>query len=348
MSGAASLHPAVAVGVEARQVHDAALVVDLHCDLLLASYFLRWDWGRRHRENPLPGAPLLGHCDIPRLRAGNIGAMALGIVVNPLRRASAPAAVGSDFDRMERELARFPADLALARTSQGIQAARRQGRIAVFAGLEGAHGLNGSIEHLPAWKARGLGYVGLAHFTANKACRPMTGWGSSASLGLTDHGRELVDACNDLGITVDVAHVNKPGLLEVCARSRAPVICSHSACTAVHRSPRGIDDAQIQAVARTGGVVGIIFVTPFIGRGGVEAVCDHLEHIRRLVGIEHCALGSDWEGFALYPRDLCSADRLPVLTEALLRRGWSADDIHRFYGGNALRVLAGVEAAGRR
>ncbi|MDP6935697.1 MAG: membrane dipeptidase, partial [Myxococcota bacterium] len=328
---------------EAHEVHQSALVVDLHCDLLLTTHFTGWNWTRRHRPNPLPGAPLMGHTDLPRLRDGNIGCMALGMVVSPLRRRSGPRAIHRYLDMLHRQVERAPDSLEIACSSQAIRTARQRGRIACFAGLEGAHALNGQLDELPALKARGLGYVGLAHFTGNAACRPMVGWGSNDHSGLTDFGRELVDELNRLGIAVDVAHVNRPGLIEVCARSPVPVICSHTACTAVHRSPRGLDDAQLRAIADTGGVVGVIFVTPFIGPGGLEAVVAHLNHLRRTIGVEHAALGTDWEGFALYPRDLNSADKLPLLTDALLRDGWTPQEILAVYGDNFLRALAELE-----
>jgi membrane dipeptidase len=329
----------------AGEVHDAALVVDLHCDLLLTTQFLRWDWTRQHRPNPLPGGALMGQCDIPRMKAGNVGCLGLGLVVNPLRRRSAPAAVYRDLDRLQRVVSSAPADLAIATSPQAIRTARSRGQIACFAGLEGAHGLNGSIEELPRMQAQGLVYVGLAHFTRNKACRPMVGWGAKAAAGLTDHGRELVDACNRLGLVVDVAHVNRAGLLETCTRSTAPVICSHTACVAVHSSPRGLDDAQIEAVAKTGGVIGVIFATPFIGRGpGVQQVVAHMDHIKRLVGIEHVALGTDWEGWVIYPEALSSAEKLPALTQGLLQHGWTAEEVHAAYGENFLRVLGEVQA----
>jgi membrane dipeptidase len=328
----------------AREVHDAALIVDLHCDLLLTSYFLRWNWSRQHRYNPIPGSPLMGQCDIPRLQAGNVGCLGLGLVISPLRRRSAPRAVFSDLDRLHRIVAAAPDALSIATTPQGIRAARAQGRIACFAGLEGAHGLAGRLDDLPEMQRRGLTYVGLAHFTRNAACRPMVGWGSNKHAGLTDYGRDLVDACLRHGLVVDVAHVNKAGLLETCARSPVPVICSHTACTAIHRSPRGLDDEQLTAVARTGGVIGVIFATPFIGPGGVDAVVQHMDYIRRTQGIEHVALGTDWEGWVVYPRALDSADKLPALTEGLLGAGWSADEIHAAYGGNFLRVLGHVQA----
>jgi membrane dipeptidase len=332
------------ISAEAQAVHDQALIIDLHCDLLLTDFFLGWDWRRRHRNNPLPGAALMGHCDLPRFQEGNVGCLALGVVVSPLRRASGPAAIRADLEKMHRRADESPEVLAVACSAQGIRTARERGRIACFAGLEGAHGLNGRLDDLAGFREQGLGYVGLAHFTANQACRPMVGLGSSQTVGLTDFGRALVDELNRVGIVVDVAHVNKPGVLEVCARSKAPVICSHTACTAVHKSPRGVDDEQVRAIAGTGGVIGVIFVTPFIGPGGVEAVVAHLEHIRRLVGVEHCAIGTDWEGWAVYPDGLDSAEKLPLLTEALLRRGWSAEDIFAAYGGNFLRVMQAAQA----
>lgn len=329
------------ISAEAEEIHAKALIIDLHCDLLLTDFFTRLNWGKRHR-NPLPFAPLMGHCDIPRLKEGNIGGLALGLVTNPLRRRSGPAAISRCLDRMDRAIALHPTSLIRATTPQDIRAARGRGQIACFAGLEGAHGLDGRLELLAGYQARGLVYVGLVHFTANWAARPMVGLGGSQTAGLTDAGRELVDALNTLGILVDVAHLNPPGVFEVCERSAAPVICSHTACTAVHRSPRCIDDAQIKAIADTGGVIGVIFVPAFIGPGGVDAVVAHLNHIRAIAGIGACAIGTDWEGWAYYPSDLSSADKMPRLTEALLQAGWTAEEILAAYGGNFMRVLGAV------
>lgn len=328
------------VSGEARAIHASALIVDLHCDLLLPTFFYGWDWRQRHGPNPLPGAPLFGHCDLPRLRAGNLGCLALGVVVNPVwgcRRQ-----IDVDLDRMHAEAARSPELMEIAGTAAAIRAARARGRVACFAGLEGAHALQGRLDDLPRLRERGLRYVGLVHFTRNAACRPMVGWGARREEGLTDHGRALVDELGRLKILVDLAHVNEGAFRETCARTRVPVICSHTAANSVYRSPRGIDDALLRAVADTGGVVGVIFVTPFIGPGGARQAARHLDHIKRTVGIQHTALGSDWEGFSLYPAELDSAEKLPNLTQALLELGWSAEDIHAAYGGNALRVFETV------
>lgn len=327
----------VPLSAEARAVHDAALIVDLHCDLLIPTRLLGWDWGRRHARNPLPGAPLFGHVDLPRLREGNVGCLALGVVVAPWFEGR--RAVARELARMHAQVRAHPDALEVCGTAQAVRGSRSRGRIACFAGLEGAHGLEGRLDDLPFLREAGLRYVGLAHFTKNEACRPMVGWGADNAAPLTDFGRELVDALGDLGLLVDLAHVGRAAAIEAARRARGPVLVSHTACTAVHASPRGIDDDVIRAVADTDGVVGVIFVEPFIGRGGIAQVVRHLEHLRRTVGVRHAALGTDWEGFALYPRDLAAADQLPALTEALLRAGWSAEEIHAVYGENFLRVM---------
>lgn len=327
------------ISADAREIHQQALIIDLHCDLLLTSHFLGWDWNKQHRPNPFPQAPLFGHCDIPRLKAGNVGCMALGIVTNPLRGRSGPSAIRQDLTQLQKEIAHAQGQLVLAQSAQAIRSAQAAGKIACFAGLEGAHGLDGHIQDLPEFRSLGLSYVTLCHFSRNAVCSPMVGWGADNDAPLSPFGRDLVRALNDLEILVDLAHVGRAAFLEAAKLSNKPVICSHSAAKAVWNSPRGIDDAQIRAVAESDGVVGIIFVTPFIGPGGAAQVAAHLDHVRRLVGLRHCALGTDWEGFALYPKELDAADKLPNLTQALLDIGWKPEDILAAYGENFLRVI---------
>jgi membrane dipeptidase len=136
--------------------------------------------------------------------------------------------------------------------------------------------------------------------------------------------------------------VGKAAFLEAAKRSRHPAICSHTACRSVFSTPRAIDDDMLRAVADTDGVVGVIFVAPFVGPGGVAQVVRHLDHIRRTVGVRHAALGTDWEGFAFYPSALDSAEKLPALTQGLLDAGWDPEEILAMYGENFLRVIGAV------
>jgi membrane dipeptidase len=333
------MEPQKMISKEALEIHQRALIVDLHCDLLLSSYFLGWDWQKRHAPNPLPTAPLFGHCDLPRLKEGNVGCVAMGIVTSPHRKKSGPLAIEHDLKQLSIEIARSQGNLVLAGNAQEILTARQSGKTACFAGLEGAHGLNGSLDRLGDFYQKGLRYVTLCHFTRNEACSPMVGLGADNQAPLTSFGHSLVEALNELHILVDLAHVGKQAFLDAAARSKKPVICSHSAMRGVWNSPRGIDDEQLKAVAEKDGVVGVIFVIPFIGPGGAAQVAAHMDYIKKKVGIRYCALGSDWEGFAFYPSELASAEQLPNLTQALLELKWTPEEILAVYGENFLRVV---------
>jgi membrane dipeptidase len=324
------------MSVSAAELHRDAVFIDLHCDLLLTTTLTGWDWGKRHRPNPFPGAPLMGHVDIPRLRDGGVDALGLGLVTLP---GQGPRALRRQLDLMDERIARHPDHLALATTAEEITACKSEGRIACFPGLEGVHCLKGQLDLVPELAARGLAYAGLVHFHRNWAAAPMVGWGADPDRPLTPAGRALVASLRAQRILVDVAHLNQAGLVEVCESSDVPVICSHTACNAVHQSPRGLDTLALEAIASTGGVIGVIFVSFFLGRGGLDQVVRHLRHIKDTVGADHCAIGTDWEGFALYPEALNSAEKLPALTDALVADGWTGAEIRKAYGENFLRVL---------
>ncbi|MEE2751589.1 MAG: membrane dipeptidase [Myxococcota bacterium] len=330
------------ISEEGALLQEEAFFVDLHCDLLLTTVLTGWQWDRLHRPNPLPGAPLMGHVDIPRLKAGGVNGLGLGVVTLPFM---GKKAIEYQVDLFEKRLAKHDTDLGLARTAADMLHLQQSGKIACFLGLEGVHSLHGDWSTLPDLAKRGLLYTGLVHVTRNQAASPMVGWGANPDRRLTPLGRDLVETLHTNQILVDVAHLNRAGLFEICESSPLPIICSHTACNAVHGSPRGLDPDALKAIANTGGVIGVIFVSFFIGRGGIQQVVRHLEHIRNTAGIEACAIGTDWEGFALYPGDLDSAEKLPRLTQALLDAGWSISDIKKAYGENFLRVVKAVRGS---
>ncbi|HEY2731941.1 MAG TPA: membrane dipeptidase, partial [Polyangia bacterium] len=159
--------------------------------------------------------------------------------------------------------------------------------------------------------------------------------------GLTDRGRALVRACNDAGIFLDVSHASRKTFWDLHERSTTPVFSSHSGAAGVHPHPRNLDDDQIRAVASRGGIVGVIFVSPYLGGPfcDLDRVVDHVEHVAKVGGEDCVALGSDFDGFMILPRGLRDAADLPRLTELLWRRGWREPQLGKFLGGNALRYL---------
>ena len=332
----------VNVSEEALALHHEALVIDLHVDTLLVSHWTGYRFDRRH-VNLLPRSAYVWHADIPRMKEGGLGAVALGVVVSPTRKRSAPAAALVDLERMQTWAKSSPDDLVFCGTAELVEQAHAAGRIACFAGIEGAHALGGSLDILPRFRRTGARYLGLAHFSRNDACYPAMGWRSSRSKGLTDFGRALVDELNRLHITVDLAHVNRPGFLEAVRRSTAPVIVSHTGVSGVHRHWRNIDDEQIRAVADRGGAIGVIFSPRFLGRGpqarSASAIVRHIQHLVAIGGEDCAALGSDMDGFVTLPHDLPDVSGLPRLTHLMLRAGMGEGAIRKVLGLNALRVF---------
>jgi len=324
----------------ALELHRACGPIDLHAD---TPVLLRWgyDLGRRH-EPPLPQAALGFHVDLPRLREGGLAGQFFALPSWPVRLfgRGPGAVVDSLLDALEKAVRRYPDQMVLARSAGELQAARASGRLAAFCGIEGAHALEGRLERAAHFASRGVRYLGLLHFSANQAGAPAFGRGRDDRQALTDFGRELVDELNRLRVLVDLAHINRAGFLEAAARSRAPVIVSHTGASAVNPHWRNIDDDQIRAVAATGGCVGIIFSRRFVGSDHLQGVCEHLLHLARVGGDDLPALGSDWDGFVTPPEGLEDASRLPNLTAALLERGVSESRIRKILSENVVRVLA--------
>jgi membrane dipeptidase len=334
---------------EARALHARAGPIDLHLDSILQHRLLGRDLRRRHRAG-IRGQPLLGHADVPRLLEGGFAGACLGIVTWPRESDVSWRELCRQVDYLDR-LCALDARCLRVRSAADWERARASGRLALAPGIEGAHPLAGRIERVEALARRHPAYVTLTHFTKNAAATPSFGRGANAAEGLTAFGRDLVRALGEHGIAVDVAHVSRRGVLEVCELSTAPVLCSHTGVRARFDHPRNLDDEAIDAVAATGGVIGIyLSPTGLVGRLGAdsEAAADHLCHVIERVGAAHAALGSDLDGF---PPTILSDHRdcrdVVKVTDALLRRGLPPADVEQVLGGNVRRVFAAVCSASR-
>jgi membrane dipeptidase len=300
-----------------------------------------YDIGVRHK-NRLPRSPLFFHCDLPRFREGGATGQFFGLVTNPYPEVGCADATYRQIDLLDAAAREYGKEMFIATTGDDLRRAKKEGRLAAFMGIEGAHALEGETKHLARLHARGVRYIGLTHFTANKVAPCAFGIGASREEGLDpNYGREVVAEMNRLGILVDLAHVGRAAFFEAVKMARRPVIVSHTGVIGAFPHWRNLDDEQIRAVAETGGVIGIIFAATFLGkdRRDAELVVEHMEHVRRTVGARHVALGSDFDGFITPCAGLEDVSKLPVLTERLLARGWSPDEILGVLGGNVLRVL---------
>jgi membrane dipeptidase len=325
---------------EARALHAENPAIDLHADTLMWSRWVGYDLHKQH-EPPLPLAALGGHVDVPRMRAGGMGAQFFGLVSLPLaeRTRGMARTIHEQIDELVGQLRARPGALRLVKTAAEIASCNAEGAIGALLGIEGAHALEGDLDNVRVFARRGVRYIGLLHFSANEAGHPMYGRGRADDRGLSPWGFELVEACESEGIIVDLAHVNRAGFLDACRVAKKPPIVSHTGVLGAFEHWRNIDDDQLRAVADKGGVVGVIFCPRYVGGDGLEPVVKHLLHIVDVVGEDAAALGSDWDGFIVPTRELKDPRGLPLLTDALLAAGMSRSAVAKILRTNAMRVL---------
>ncbi|MEZ4699810.1 MAG: dipeptidase [Rhodothermales bacterium] len=163
--------------------------------------------------------------------------------------------------------------------------------------------------------------------------------------GLTEAGKALVRACNDLGVLIDLSHLNEKGFWDVADRSAHPLIATHSGAHALCASPRNLTDRQLDAIRASGGVVGVNFHVGFLREDGrqeadtpLQRIADHAVYMADRMGIEHVALGSDFDG-ATMPAELGDVAGLPRLMDTLAANGFGPDDLQKIGYTNWIRVL---------
>jgi membrane dipeptidase len=225
----------------------------------------------------------------------------------------------------------------------------REGQVTAIVHLEGAEPLAPDLSNLESWHARGLRSVGLVWSRPNAFAEgvpfrfpssPDTG------AGLTDAGRELVRACNRLGILVDLSHLNEAGFWDVQRLSDAPLVATHSNAHALCASSRNLTDRQLDALRDSGGVVGVNFSVAFLREDGhndaatpITEIVRHIDYLVERMGIDHVAFGSDFDG-ATIPEELGGVAGLPKLVSALRDAGYDDTAIAKLTHENWLRVLA--------
>jgi membrane dipeptidase len=260
---------------------------------------------------------------------------------------------------LDADAAESAGRVAVVRSSAEARQALADGVLGVVPALEGASALAGGRGRIRELHERGLRWVGLTWNGANALASGI----DTPAAGLSDEGLAAVRELNRLGVVVDVTHLSPAGLDDVVRVSAAPVVASHSNARQIWDHPRNLDDRQLEAIARSGGLVGVVLFPGFVAAAPVtvEEVLDHVEYIAGLVGVEHVAIGADFIDYAVdavlaempgtdpamfvYPEGLGSARELSNLVEGLSRRGFTGTEVERIASGNLLRVLADVEAA---
>jgi membrane dipeptidase len=303
-----------------------------------------------------------GHTDIPRLREGMVGAQFWSVYIPPRAIEEGAAKVQLEQIDIARQIFdRYPDVFQETLTSAEVMPAFRAGRIASVMGMEGGHAIENSLGALRAFYELGARYMTLTH-------SDNTDWADAATAiprhnGLTEFGKEVVREMNWLGMLVDLSHTAPATMHAAIDVSRAPVIFSHSSARGVTDVPRNVPDDVLRRLPQNGGVVMITFVPAFInrdvaewgrlgeagrrGRPAPQATMDdvirHIEHVRRVAGIDHVGIGADYDGITEVPVGLEDVSTYPALFAELSRRGWSEEDLRKLAGENILRAWAEAE-----
>jgi membrane dipeptidase len=302
-----------------------------------------------------------GQTDIGRLRQGGVGGQFWSVYV-PVDAVEEGAARFQleEIDIALQIIERYPEQLALALTAADVERVFHEGRIASLLGMEGGHAIENSLGALRAFYALGVRYMTLTH-SANIDWAD-AGTDDELHGGLTEFGREVVREMNRLGMLVDLSHTSVNTMHDALDVAEAPVIFSHSSARALTDHRRNVPDEVLRRLPDNGGVVMVTFVPSFINeanrtwegspadrpRATLGDVADHIEHVRRIAGIDHVGIGSDFDGISSTPIGLEDVSTFPALLAELSRRGWTESELRMLAGGNVLRVMRESESVSRR
>jgi membrane dipeptidase len=368
------------------QIHKRAVAVDMHADTTQRLVDENLDISQRLAD---------GHLDAARMKEGGLDAQFFSIWVEPdLYGGGGPTAVRRADEQIAavRALAeKHPETWELATTAADIRRIAGQGKLAALMGIEGGYPVDEKIENLERYYRAGVRYMTLT-WSVSLNWAGSSGDEKGKGLGLNEFGRQVVREMNRLGMMIDVSHVSDKTFWDTINTSTKPVIATHSACRAIAKVPRNLDDEMIRALAKKGGVVCVPFYPEFIEPGWgekrkqvdaqiaaevqqasaqesggpgrkkmardrvrrreyarrlppvtVSRLVDHIDHIVKLVGVDHVGVGSDFDGILATLSDLPTVAEFPNLTKELLRRGYSEEDVDKILGGNVLRLMEQVE-----
>ncbi|MCZ6463335.1 MAG: membrane dipeptidase [Proteobacteria bacterium] len=333
---------------EAVEIYLESDVVDLHLDTFIWNRLLRYDLRRRHGQGPTR-AHFLSQVDFPRVREARLTGGTWVITTNPWRRAAArPRVFLENVRRLQGIFESVPEDFRVVRNVAEYRKAVDTGRHAAFLAIQGGNALDRDLDALDLIPDDLIVRITLVHLSTSKLGTTSAPTGSRRGHGLTDFGREYVRRLDEKRILVDLAHINRQGFFDaVETHDRSlPLIVTHTGVCGVTPHWRNLDDEQLRAVADSGGTIGIMYQSGFLGdrpwSGRAESVVRHLAHVVETAGEDHASLGSDWDGAISPPRDLRTPLELPRLVEIMLGRGWGAPRIQKILGGNFLRTVAAI------
>jgi membrane dipeptidase len=333
------------ISAEAALLHYGSEICDLHVDSFIWRRIYGYDFRRRHTA--FTAGVMMSQFDLTRARDAGIGGATWVITTNPVGDSrDREAKFFENLTELTSLLESPEARARVVRTAAQYRAARAEGLHGAFIGVQGGNALAQSLEAIDRLSPGLVLRVTLLHLTSSRLGHTSSPLGGK--LGLTSYGKDYVRRLNAHKILVDLAHISRAGFWDaVDAHERGtPLVVTHTGVAGVFPHWRNLDDDQLRAVADSGGTIGIMYHSEYLGdpifRGRLSTIVRHIEHVVNVAGEDHVSLGSDWDGSIVTPRDMRTCSELPKLTQALLDRGFSEQRIRKVLGGNFLRVVEAV------
>ena len=241
----------------------------------------------------------------------------------------------------------------VCRTAEDVRSAFRAGALAIVPAIENGHALGGVPSRIGQLAAEyGVRYLTLTHNGHNAladAAIPRKDLNDSPELhgGLSELGRETIREMNRHGVLVDVSHTAKSTMMQASELSTTPVFASHSCVRSLCDHPRNLDDEQLDRLKETDGLIQITAMGSFLRKGGggtVEDLARHVAYVAERVGVRHVGVSSDFDGGGGIP-GWQDATETPAVTQALLKAGFSPEELTAIWGGNMLRLMEKAEQA---
>ncbi len=319
-------------------IHSYSRLIDLHNDILEkmvidTSYHLA-DF---HTYN---------HTDIPRMITGGIDAQLFAVWVDPSSHGNNSYNHAMDMVNIfHNEIALNNEKIGQARTAEEVIQLNNENKIAAILAVEGGHAIENDIQKLKNFYDEGMRYLTITWNNsldwAVSAQDPR-----SATVGLSEFGKDVIRTLDSLGVMIDVSHTGIKTIEDILTITTNPILATHSGVRAIRNHYRNLYDDQIAAIALSGGVIGIVFYPPFLSNSStvnIAKVVDHIDYIVNLVGIDHVAVGSDFDGIGTNTViGLEDISKYPNLTMELLNRGYTQNEIEKILGGNFMRVFEQV------
>lgn len=306
-------------------------IADCHCDTISLMGQEDYEFSRRNSS---------GHIDLPRLLEGGVGLQIFAICTAPLMTPGYLHAALYQISNYHRALTLNSRFLQSIGQIEDLVSAEKEGKIGALLALEGAEPLEGSLELLEIFYLLGIRIISLTWNHRN--CFADGVGEESAAGGLTRAGRKLVKKLSGKRIILDLAHLATRSFFEALELAERPPLVSHANTKKICEHPRNLSDGQLKALAARDGVIGISFCPYFVAgkeRADLTQLVDHFIHVAELVGVEHLAFGSDFDGIRKTVTGIEDASAFPALIDALAKGGFHPREIELIARGNVNRVL---------